>query len=381
MLRSVEETASSLGADSRAYTNLVEPFVRNASGLFRDVLGPLQAPRHPLTVLRFGLHAIRSAAGLASRFRTVEARALIAGLAAHSVLPLEKSPSAAISLMLGIAGHAAGWPFPRGASQRLTDALVSYFKSLGGEIRTGWKITNLDDLPPARAVLMDLAPPHIEAIAAGHLPDHYRRELLRYRFGPGVFKIDWALYGPVPWQAESCRSAGTVHVGGSFEEVAEAERAAWKNELTSRPIVLVAQPSLFDATRAPAGHHTLWGYCHVPNASTHDMTHAIEAQIERFAPGFRDLILARHVMNPSAMAAHNPNLIGGDITGGANLWRQLFTRPAVRWDPYSTPNPRLFICSASTPPGGGVHGMCGYHAARSVLRRCFGRGQPKRETR
>jgi phytoene dehydrogenase-like protein len=368
--RSVDATADALGPDAHAYRRLMGPLVTAADGLFDDLLGPFRLPRRPLAALRFGLRAIRSAKGLAdSWFRTDRARALVAGLAAHAVLPLEQSPGAAITLMLGIAGHAVGWPVPRGGSQKIADSLASYFRSLGGEIVTGRRVGSVDELPRNRAVLLDVTPRQVLALAGHRLPGRYRRALGRYRYGPGVFKIDWALAGPIPWRAEACRRAGTGHVGGTLEEVAAAERAPWRGEHPERPFVLLAQPSLFDASRAPAGKHTAWAYCHVPNGSTVDMTERIEAQVERFAPGFRDLILARHTTDTAAMERHNPNYVGGDITGGVADWRQLFTRPVARLNPYTTPAAGLFICSASTPPGGGVHGMCGYFAARAALRR------------
>jgi phytoene dehydrogenase-like protein len=369
--RSVEATAARLGPDERAYRRLMGPLAARAEGLFRDLLGPLRVPRHPIAAMRFGWNAIRSAKGLAARFRTPAARALLAGLAAHSILPLEQSPSAAITLMLGLAGHAVGWPLPRGGSQRIADALASHLRKLGGEIVTGKRVASLDELPPAKAVLLDVTPRQVVALAGERLPARYRRRLERYRYGPGVFKLDWALSAPIPWRAEECRRAGTVHVGGTLEEVAEAERAPWRGEHPQRPFVLLAQPSLFDPTRAPAGKHTAWAYCHVPSGSTFDMTERIEAQVERFAPGFRELILARHALDTAAMERGNANYVGGDITGGVADWRQLFTRPVARLNPYTTPVPGLYICSASTPPGGGVHGLCGYFAARAALRRCF----------
>jgi len=368
--RSVEATADGLGDDAGAYRRLMAPLVESAEGLFSDLLGPLRPPRHPLALLRFGLRAVRSGWGLShSWFRGRAARGLIAGLAGHSILPLERSPSAAIALILGLAGHAVGWPFPRGGAGRIADALAAYFRKLGGTIETGRPIGTIDELPRSRVVLLDVTPRQVLALAGHRLPARYRRSLAKYRYGPGVFKIDWALSGPIPWANESCRRAGTVHVGGTLEEIAAAERAPWRSEHHPRPFVLVAQQSLFDPTRAPAGRHVGWAYCHVPNGSTVDMTEAIEAQIERFAPGFRERIMARHTMNTAAMERHNPNYIGGDITGGVTDWWQLFTRPVPRLNPYTTPNPELFICSSSTPPGGGVHGMCGFHAARAALAR------------
>ncbi|QJW99087.1 phytoene desaturase family protein [Frigoriglobus tundricola] len=368
--RSVDATADALGPDARAYRRLMAPLAAGADGLFRDLLGPFGIPRHPFLAMRFGLQAIRSAAGLAeSWFRTAEARALVAGLAAHAVMPLERSPTAAIALMLGVAGHAVGWPFPRGGAQKLADALAAYLRALGGRIELGRTVESIDEFPAARAILLDVTPRQVVALAGHKLPGRYGRALARYRYGPGVFKVDWALSGPIPWRAAECRRAGTVHVGGTLEEVAESERAPWRGEHPDRPFVLLAQPSVFDPTRAPDGKHTAWGYCHVPNGSTVDMTERIEAQVERFAPGFRDLVLARHTMNTVAMQAHNPNYIGGDITGGVADWWQLFTRPVARLNPYTTPLRNVYICSASTPPGGGVHGMCGYFAARAAARR------------
>jgi phytoene dehydrogenase-like protein len=281
---------------------------------------------------------------------------------------MEARPGAAIALMLGIAGHAVGWPVVAGGAQRLADALASCLRSLGGEIETGRLVRSLDELPPARAVLLDLTPRQVLAVAGDHLPARYRRQLTRYRYGPGIFKVDWALSAPIPWAAPECRAAGTVHVGGTLDEVSHSERAAFAGEHAERPFVLLAQPSLFDPSRAPAGRHTAWAYCHVPHGSTRDMTDRIEAQVERFAPGFRAVILARHTMTTADVERHNPNNVGGDITGGVTDFWQLFTRPAVRLNPYSTPARGLYLCSSSTPPGGGVHGMCGYFAARSVLR-------------
>ena len=367
--RSVDDTAAGLGPDGPAYRRMMAPLVASADRLFRDLVGPIRIPRHPLLALRFAWRALRSGKGLARHyFRTEPARALIAGLAGHAVLPLEKVPGAAIGLMLGVAGHSVGWGFPRGGAQRIADALASCFRSLGGEIVAGWRVDSIDELPPARTILLDVSPRQVLALAGHMLPPRYRRQLARYRFGMGVFKVDWALAGPIPWRAAACRRTGTVHVGGTLDEIAAAERLACDGGHPDRPFVLLTQPSLFDSSRAPAGKHTAWGYCHVPNGSTKDMTEQIEAQMERFAPGFRDLILARHVMNTADMERQNANYIGGDIGGGvADLW-QLFARPAPRLNPYATPLPGLYICSASTPPGGGVHGMCGYFAAQAALR-------------
>jgi phytoene dehydrogenase-like protein len=363
--RSVGATATGLGPDARAYRTLMEPLVDAATPLIDALLGP---PRHPIALARFGLSALRSAAGLArARFEGPRARALFAGLAAHSMLPLEQSPSAAFGLVLALLGHACGWPVARGGSQRIADALASLLRGLGGEIVTGRPVASLEELPPARCVLLDVTPRQLLALAGRRLPESYRRRLARYRYGPGSCKVDWALDGPIPWRAGACRRAATVHVGGTLEEIAAAEAAATRGEHPERPFVLLAQPSLFDPTRAPAGKHTVWGYCHVPNGSAVDMAERIERQVERFAPGFRDRILARHVMTATDLERYNPNYVGGDINGGLqDLW-QLFARPVARLVPYATPVRGLYLCSASTPPGGGVHGMCGARAARAAL--------------
>jgi phytoene dehydrogenase-like protein len=343
--------------------------VWKADVILEEILGPLRMPGEPLTLARFGLEAIRSASSVARRrFREPRARALFAGLAAHSMLPLERSPSASFGLVLGLLGHSVGWPLPRGGSQAIADALASYLHSLGGEIETGRRVCSLDELPRSSAVLLDLTPREILRVAGSRLPDGYRRKLEGYRYGPGVFQLDVALDGPIPWRAEECGLAGTVHLGGTLEEIAASETAMSRGQTPERPYVLLAQQSLFDPTRAPEGRHTAWAYCHVPNGSTVDMTDRIEAQIERFAPGFCDRILARRAMGPAALEAYNPNYAGGDINGGLQDLRQLFTRPVARRNPYSTPVPGLFLCSSATPPGGGVHGMCGYWAARAALR-------------
>jgi len=369
LLRSIDGTAAGLGPDGEAYRRLMAPLARNADDLFTDLLGPLRIPRHPFAAMKFGMRGMRSGRGLAEAFfRTEPAKALFAGLAAHAVLPLETRPGAAIALMLGLAGHVAGWPVAAGGAQNLTHALASYFRSLGGEIETGRRVKSLDELPPSDAILLDVTPRQLLAIAGHRLPASYARSLAKYRYGPGVFKVDWALSQPIPWKADACRKTATVHVGGTLDEIAESERDAFAGRLSERPFVLLAQPSVCDPTRAPAGQHTAWGYCHVPHGSLADMTERIESQVERFAPGFRDVILARHSTNTAAMERHNPNYIGGDITGGvADLW-QIFTRPTARLDPYSTPVPGLFLCSSSTPPGGGVHGLCGAFAARSAAK-------------
>jgi phytoene dehydrogenase-like protein len=366
--RSLADTGRSLGRDAEAYRRLMEPLVSNAEALFFETLGPFRPPRHPLVMMRFGLRAVRSACGLARAcFKGAHARALFAGMAAHSILPLEQILTAAVGLMLGVAGHAVGWPVPRGGSQRITSVLTAYLRSLGGELVTGWRVQSLAELPPARAYLFDTAPRHLARICAEQLPSSFRQKLVRFRYGPAAFKLDWALDGPIPWRAEGCRRAATVHLGGTLEEIAAGESAVWRGRHPERPYVLVAQQSLFDPTRAPPGKHTGWAYCHVPNGSNVDMTEAIERQMERFAPGFRERILARSVRTPADFERHNANFVGGDISGGVmDVW-QLFTRPTVRLVPYSTPSSRIFLCSSSTPPGAGVHGMCGYFAARAAL--------------
>jgi phytoene dehydrogenase-like protein len=370
--RSVTETAEGFGPDAKAYTRLVEPLVRNTDKLIEDILGPLRVPHHPLALARFGLSAIRSAYGLAqARFDEPRARALFAGIAAHSMLSLHRPPTAAYGLLLGVVGHAYGWPTIEGGAQRLTDALVAYLTGLGGQIVTDRRIETLDELPRSSAVLFDLTPKQIVAIAGHALPDRYRRRLDRYEYGPGVFKIDFALSEPIPWKADVCRRAGTVHLGGTLEEVTAAEDAVCRGHLADRPYALLAQQTIFDETRAPGGKHTAWAYCHVPSGSSVDMSERIMDQVERFAPGFRDTVIAKSTMTAPEVEAYNANYIGGDISGGVQHFGQLFTRPAIRFDPYSTPNKQLYICSSSSPPGGGVHGMCGHYAARSALRRVF----------
>ncbi len=368
--RSVERTASGLGPDADAYRRLFAPLVRDAEPLVRQILGPLRPPRHPLILGRFGLDAIRSASGLArSRFTGERARALLAGCCAHSVLSLRAPVSAAFGIVLALAAHHAGWPVARGGSQRLADALAAHLRALGGEIETGRPVASLDELPRAGATLLDVTPRQLLALAGDRLPAGYRRRLARYRYGPGVFKLDWALRGPIPWAAPEVARAGTVHLGGSLEEIEASEEAATRGEHSDRPYVLLVQPTLFDASRAPEGMHTAWAYCHVPHGSTRDMTTTIEAQVERFAPGFSGLIAGRHAMDCAEVERRNPNYVGGDINGGVQDLRQLFARPVLRPVPYATPEPGLFLCSSSTPPGGGVHGMCGYWAARAALRR------------
>lgn len=366
--RSIELTGNSLGVDSKTYQRLMKPLVADWEKIMHEFLGPLRLPRHPLAMTRFAMLAIWPARSLAQTlFRGARARALIAGLAAHSIQPLECSPTAAFGLMLGVLGHAAGWPVAKGGSQKIADALSAYLRSLGGEIVTGAPVESVDDLPPARAILFDVTPRQLLKLAGRRFPESYRAALARYRYGPGVFKIDFALSDPIPWKAPECRQAGTVHVGGTLPEIAASERAMWTGEHAERPYVLLAQQSLFDRSRAPDGKHTAWAYCHVPHGSTVDMSDRIIAQIERFAPGFRDCILAQHTRSAAAMEQYNPNYVGGDINGGVQDLLQLFTRPAWHFPPYATSARGIYLCSSSTPPGGGVHGMCGYFAAQAVL--------------
>ncbi len=368
--KSVDATAATLGEDGPAYIQRIGPLAAAASDLFSDLLGPLRLPRHPLTAFRFGRAAIKSVQGLCdSWFVGPQARALMAGLGGHAILPLNHRPGAAIALMLGLAAHAVGWPSPRGGAQTLSDALASYLRSLGGEIVTGRRVSALADLPPSHVVLLDLSPKQIVTLAGDRLTPRYRRKLEKFRYGPAVFKIDYALREPIPWQAEACRQAGTIHVGGTFEEIAASEAAAWNGSLPEKPYLIVTQPGRFDPTRAPPGQTTAWAYCHVPNGSTADMTAPIEAQIERFAPGFRDCVLQRAILTPAEIERYNPNYVGGDIAGGAHTFWQMFARPVASLNPYATSDPGLFICSASTPPGGGVHGMCGFAAAQAARRR------------
>ncbi len=367
--RSVTETANGL-ADN-GYQKLMQDLVNDWPWIDFDVLGPLRFPGDPSAMARFGFKALSSATQLARRFSTREARALWGGMAAHSMLPLTYCATSAIGLVLMLAGHLQGWPIAVGGSYSIAKALGSYFISLGGEIETGWYINSMEQVPQARAVLFDITPRQLLSIAGHRFSDLYRRQLNKYRYGPGVFKIDWALDAPIPFQSPSCRQAGTIHIGNTFEEIAAAEQMVWAGKLPERPFVLLAQQSLFDSSRAPAGKHTGWGYCHVPNGSRIDMTDAIEKQVERFAPGFRELILARHVFTAAEMEEFNPNYIGGDIGGGALDLGQLFTRPALRFSPYRTSARGIYICSSSTPPGGGAHGMCGYHAAKRALRDIF----------
>jgi phytoene dehydrogenase-like protein len=370
--RDVAATAAALGPDGDAYRRLFEPLVRDWDRLVEDVLAPFHIPLRPrrtIALARFGLDAIQSATSVARRFRGERARALFAGAAAHSIIRLTEPISAAAGIVMLATAHRDGWPFPAGGAGRLADALVSELEALGGTVATGRPVASLADLPPHRAALFDVTPRQLVGIAGDRFPTRYRRALEGFRYGPGVFKLDLAIDGPIPWTAPELLRCGTVHLGGTLEEVARSESEVAAGQAPARPFVLLAQPSLFDPARAPEGKHTVWAYCHVPNGSTTDMTEPILGQIERFAPGVRDRILATHTTTPASLEAYNANDIGGDIAGGRFDLRQLFTRPTARIDPYSTPDPMLFLCSASTPPGGGVHGMCGWHGARSALRR------------
>ncbi len=376
--RSLEATGETLGsaADAAAYSRLLAPFVDWSERFFAETLAPLHAPRHPLLLARFGLVGLPPITWLTRRlFQGTRARALLGGIAAHVTMPPHKAPTAAFALLLAIAGHTEGWPIPKGGAGRLAEALAGYLRSLGGEIVTGAPVTTLDELPPARAVLLDLTPKQVLDLGGTRLPEGYRRQLERYRYGLAAFKVDWALSGLIPWKSAACARAATVHLGGTLSEIETSERAAWRGRAAEWPYLILAQPSRFDPTRAPAGKHTAWGYGHVPFGARFTPQEAqrvvdrMEAQIERFAPGFRDLVLARSVLPPLELERRNANLVGGDIAGGLPDLRQLFFRPVPSLDPYATPVDGLYLCSASTPPGAGIHGMCGYWAARSALKR------------
>ncbi|MCB0066764.1 MAG: NAD(P)/FAD-dependent oxidoreductase [Caldilineaceae bacterium] len=367
--RGLDETAAGLGRDAAMWRRLFGPLTDHWQAAIDDLLAPFHIPRHPLLFGAYALPLAAPAALLAQTlFREDRARAVFAGMAGHSILPLEASPTAAVGLLLTMLAQSVGWPVAKGGSQAIADALVRYLQGLGGDVVCGWEVADLAELPRARAYLFDTAPKGLLQIAGDRLPAGYRRQLARFRYNPGVFKVDWALDGPIPWTAEACHRTATVHIGGTLQEIAAAERAVWRGEHAARPFVLLAQQSLFDATRAPAGKQTAWAYCHVPNGSTVDMTDAIERQVERFAPGFRVRILARSTRHAAAMEAYNPNYVGGDINGGVQDLLQHFTRPSLSLTPYRTPAKGIYICSSSTPPGGGVHGMCGYYAAQVVLR-------------
>ncbi len=368
VVSSVDRTAEGLGVDAKPYRRLFTPLVRDADLVVPSVLAPLRSvPAHPLAMARFGLLGLLPARELARQFATEEARALLAGAAAHAMLPLSAPLSGAFGLLLTTLAHSVGWPVVEGGTARVVDALVNELESLGGRLVTGRWVADLGDLPEARAVLLDVTPRQLLAMAGDRLGARERRALAAFRYGPGVCKVDWALAGPVPWTAAACREAGTIHLGGTFEEVARSESAVTAGRHPDRPYCIVVQPGVVDPTRAPAGRHTLWGYCHVPSGSTVDMTGRIEAQIERFAPGFADLVLARTASTAAEIEAYNPNDVGGDVNGGIATLRQTLFRPTRRWNPYRTGIPGVYLCSASTPPGGGVHGMCGVGAAGIAL--------------
>ena len=365
----VERTAAELGADSARYRRVMGGMSNRHEQLMQDYLAPFKLPRHPVMFSLFGLMALFPATLFSKvMFREARTRAMFAGMAAHAIQPLERPATAAFGLMLLLLGHAVGWPMAKGGSHQITLSMARYFESLGGQITINFEVKSLSDLPSAKKILFDVTPRQLMSIAGDNLPAGYRRRLGRYRYGPGVFKIDYALSEPAPWTNPAVRGAGTVHLGNTIEEIAVSERDAMTGVHSDAPFVLYVQQSQFDATRAPDGQHTAWAYCHVPNGSSEDMTDAIEKQIERYAPGFRDCVLERHSMTTQSLHSYNANYIGGDINGGVQDLGQLFTRPVIRLSPYTMPNPDLFLCSSSTPPGGGVHGMCGYHAAKAALR-------------
>jgi phytoene dehydrogenase-like protein len=369
--KSVFETADLLGEDKNHYLKLIEPLVKSWPDIAADVLAPLHFPKHPYAMARFGLNALAPATQLAKRFNTEKAKGLFAGMAAHSIQPLTNTATSAIALVLMANGHLKGWPVPKGGSKSISEALALYFISLGGKIETNRHITSLDQLPLARTVLFDVTPKQLLNIAGHKFSSIYKWQLERYRYGMGVFKVDWALDDSIPFTAEEVRHAGTVHIGGALQEIVKNEQLTANGNHSEKPFVLLAQQSLFDHSRAPKGKHTAWAYCHVPNGSCKDMTETIEKQVERFAPGFRERIIARSTMNTRQLENYNPNYIGGDINGGIIDLGQLFTRPALRWSPYRTSAKGIYLCSSSTPPGGGVHGMCGYHAAKRALKDVF----------
>ena len=365
----VETTAPQFGRDARAYRMLMGPIVEQWQNILNEFLRPLRLPRHPLMMARFGAFALMPATLLARLlFREEPARAVFAGMAAHAIMPLEQPATSAFGIMLAMMAHAIGWPMAQGGSEQIAAVLALQLSRLGGQIETGRDVESVEEFPQDQTVLFDVTPRQLLRLAGSRLPEDYRQGLAKYRYGAGVFKIDYALDGPIPWRAKECLRAGTVHVGGTLEDIAASEAAVGRGEHPERPFLILAQQSLFDPTRAPAGKHTAWTYCHTPNGSTEDMTHRIEAQIERFAPGFRSRILARATRNAVEMERYNPNYIGGDINGGIQDLGQLFTRPVPSLDPYATPAKGIYLCSSATPPGGGVHGMCGYFAARSVLK-------------
>jgi len=369
--RSVLETAENLGADKQAYQDLIGPLVQDFDKLVGNLLSPLTFPKHPFLLARFGLSALQSAVMISKKFSTKEAKGLWGGMAAHSIQPLTNLTTAAIGMVLSAVGHVHGWPIPKGGAQSIASALESYFIALGGVVQTGFMVKNIKELPAAKVVLLDITPKQLLEIAGEELSPLYKWQMRNYRYGMGVFKVDWGLSEPVPFTAAQVRQAGTVHIGNTFKEIEDSEQQSSDGKVAKTPFVLLAQPTISDPTRAPEGKHTAWAYCHVPHGSVTDMTAIIENQVERFAPGFKDTILAKHTMNSEEVQTYNPNYIGGDINGGILDLGQLYTRPALRISPYRTSKKGLYICSSSTPPGGGVHGMCGYHAARQALSDIF----------
>jgi len=371
--RKLADTCAELGDDGEAWRSLMEPFVRRWPPLMKEALAPIRIPGRPFFMARFGLQAVRSVEGLVeSRFQEDRTRALFAAIAGHCMLPLDWKVTASFGLMLSVAGHAVGWPLARGGSRSIVQALASHLQELGGVIETDAPVTNVDELPPSQAVLFNVTPRQLLRIAGHRLPDRYRGQMERFRYGPGAFKVDWILSEPVPWKNPRCHDAPVLHLAGSYRDVLASEVAPWRGIDSDKPFVLFVQPQTFDPSRAPEGRHIGWAYCHVPHASDTDYTDAIEQQVERFAPGFRDTIIQRHVMSPADYEAHNSNMIGGDINAGAQDVMQMFLRPVTRWNPYTTPAKELYLCSASTPPGGAVHGMCGYYGAKAALKRSFG---------
>jgi len=368
---SIEETANSLGPDAKVYQKLMIPLYKNRNKIFSFILSPLKFPKYPLAMAGFGYRALQPATLLAKIFKTREAKGLFAGMAAHAMLPFSKPATSAIALVMMLSAHDRGWPLPKGGSQKIADALAAYYASLGGKIETNFTVRSLKELPSSHAVLFDVTPKQLLKIAGHKFSSLYKWQLNKYKYGMGVYKVDYALSRPIPFTARECKEAGTVHIGNTIEEIALSEHLSWNGKHSDKPFVLLAQQSLFDESRAPRGRQTAWAYCHVPNGSTKNMTNIIEQQIERFAPGFKDCILAKHEMNTEAMQEYNSNYIGGDIIGGAQLITQLFTRPVLRLSPYKTSAKGLYICSSSTPPGGGVHGMNGYYAAKRALKDVF----------
>ena len=366
--RDLSDTEASLGVDGNTWRKLVQSFVECWSEFAPDVLRPVPSfPKHPWLLARFGMSAVLSARTTVRRFRSERTRALFAGLAAHSTLSLDEPLSTAAGMLLAVLAHAVGWPIPRGGSQSVTDALCQHLGKLGSKITTSSRVESLSELPGYDLILCDLTPRQLLKIAGKRLSDHYKQRLQAYRYGPGVFKVDYAMHQPIPWKTSECSRAATLHLGGSFEEIAASEQSVRDGRHADHPFVLLVQPSLFDASRAPQGKHTAWAYCHVPNRSNTDVLSRLEDQIERFAPGFRDCIVARRVLSPGDLERMDANLVGGDIGGGVMDIRQFLFRPT--WKHYATSANDIYICSSSTPPGGGVHGMCGYHAAKMALSR------------